>query len=50
MIEAKFSGKRTLPLAVTIRRRLGQWLGDEDFAAASGARGVRVGHRPSWRW
>jgi Transposase domain (DUF772) len=43
MIEAKFSGKKTPPLAVTIRRRLGQWLEDADFASAFGARG-----RPSW--
>ncbi len=43
MIEAKFPGKKTPPLAVTIRRRLGQWLEDEDFASAFGARG-----RPGW--
>ena len=31
------------PLAVEIRDRLGQWLADEDFAAAFGIRG-----RPGW--
>ena len=42
-IEAKYSGKRPRPLAVLIRDRLGEWLGDEDFAAAFGIRG-----RPGW--
>jgi transposase len=42
-IAAKYSGKRPRPLAVLIRDRLGQWLGDEDFAAAFGIRG-----RPGW--
>jgi transposase len=42
-IAAKYSGKRPPPLAVLIRDRLGQWLGDEDFAAAFGIRG-----RPGW--
>jgi transposase len=37
------SGKRERPLAVEIRDRLGQWLADEDFAAAFGVRG-----RPGW--
>ena len=37
------SGKRERPLAVEIRGRLGQWLADEDFAAAFGIRG-----RPGW--
>jgi transposase len=37
------SRKTELPLAVVIRDRLGEWLGDEDFAAAFGARG-----RPGW--
>src|SRR5260370_32408881 len=40
---AKYSGKRPRPLAVLIRDRLGEWLGDEDFAAAFGIRG-----RPGW--
>jgi transposase len=42
-IAAKYPGKRPRPLAVQIRDRLGQWLGDEDFAAAFGIRG-----RPGW--
>jgi Transposase domain (DUF772) len=42
-IEAKYRGKRPRPLAVLIRDQLGQWLGDEDFAAAFGTRG-----RPGW--
>ena len=42
-IAAKYRGKRPRPLAVQIRDRLGEWLGDEDFAAAFGIRG-----RPGW--
>src|SRR5207248_966396 len=42
-IAAKYTGKRTRPLAVQIRDRLGEWMGDEDFAAAFGTRG-----RPGW--
>jgi transposase len=42
-IAAKYRGKRPRPLAVLIRDRLGQWLGDEAFAAAFGNRG-----RPGW--
>jgi transposase len=43
-IEAMYgSRKRERPLAVEIRDRLGQWLADEDFAAAFGIRG-----RPGW--
>jgi len=41
-IRAKYDGRR-LPLAVTVRDRLGQWLDDEVFAAAFGVRG-----RPGW--
>ena len=37
------SRKTPRPLAVQIRDRLGQWLADEDFAAAFGVRG-----RPGW--
>jgi transposase len=37
------SRKTERPLAVEIRDRLGQWLADEDFAAAFGIRG-----RPGW--
>ena len=40
---AKYSGKRPRPLAVQVRDRLGQWLEDEQFAAAFGDRG-----RPGW--
>jgi transposase len=42
-IAAKYPGKRPRPLAVQVRDRLGQWLGDEEFAAVSGIRG-----RPGW--
>jgi transposase len=42
-IAAKYRGARPRPLAVLIRDRLGQWLEDEQFAAAFGARG-----RPGW--
>jgi transposase len=42
-ITAKYPGKRPRPLAVLIRDRLGQWLEDEQFAAAFGIRG-----RPGW--
>ena len=42
-ITAKYPGKRPRPLAVQVRDRLGEWLHDEDFAAAFGTRG-----RPGW--
>jgi transposase len=42
-IAAKYRGKRPRPLAVQVRDRLGEWLGDEEFAAAFGTRG-----RPGW--
>jgi transposase len=43
-IKAMYGSRRTgRPLAVEIRDRLGQWLADEDFAAAFGIRG-----RPGW--
>jgi transposase len=42
-IAAKYPGKRPRPLAVQVRDRLGQWLPDEEFAAAFGIRG-----RPGW--
>ena len=42
-IAAKYTGKRPRPLAVQIRDRLGEWMGDEDFVAAFGTRG-----RPGW--
>jgi transposase len=42
-IAAKYPGKRPRPLAVQVRDRLGQWLQDEEFAAAFGIRG-----RPGW--
>ena len=43
VIAAKYQGKRPRPLAGLIRDRLGEWLHDEDFAAAFGIRG-----RPGW--
>ena len=43
-IGAMYGSRKTeRPLAVEIRDRLGQWLADEDFAAAFGIRG-----RPGW--
>jgi transposase len=42
-IAAKYRGRRPRPLAVQVRDRLGEWLGDEDFTAAFGVRG-----RPGW--
>jgi transposase len=42
-IAAKYRGRRPRPLAVQVRDRLGQWLEDEEFAAAFGIRG-----RPGW--
>jgi len=42
-IAAKYPGRRPRPLAVQVRDRLGQWLEDEEFAAAFGDRG-----RPGW--
>jgi len=45
-IAAKYLGKRPRPLAVQVRDRLGQWLGDEAFAAAFGVRG-KPGLSPS---
>jgi hypothetical protein len=50
-IEAMYgSRKREGPLAVEIRDRLGQWLADEDFAAAFGIGAGRAGRRRGWRW
>jgi len=48
-IAAKYLGKRPRPLAVQIRDRLGQWLDDEDFAAAFGVRASRRCRRSSRR-
>src|SRR6266487_75418 len=43
-IAAMYGARKTeRPLAVLIRDRLGEWLGDEDFAAAFGTRG-----KPGW--
>ena len=42
-VAAKYPGRRPRPLPVLIRDRLGQWLADEQFAAAFGIRG-----RPGW--
>jgi transposase len=39
----KYPGKRPRPLAVQTRDRLGEWLHDDQFAAAFGTRG-----RPGW--
>jgi transposase len=45
LVRSMYSGKRKVqvPLAVAIRDRLGEWLRDEEFGAAFGARG-----RPGW--
>jgi len=46
-IESMHGGRKTArPLAVLIRDRLGQWLGDEEFATAFGTRG-KPGLSPS---
>ncbi len=43
-VKATYGSRKTeRPLAVEVRDRLGQWLADEDFAAAFGIRG-----RPGW--
>jgi transposase len=43
-ITGMYGGRKVeRPLAVAIRDRLGQWLADEDFAAAFGVRG-----KPGW--
>ena len=43
-IKAMYGSRKTgRPLAVEVRDRLGQWLADEDFAAAFG-----IGGRPGW--
>jgi len=43
-IKAMYGSRKTeRPLAVEIRDRMGQWLADDDFAAAFGIRG-----RPGW--
>ena len=50
-IKAMYGSRKTeRPLAVEIRDRLGQWLADEDFAAAFGDRAGRAGPRRGWRW
>ncbi|HEX6450385.1 MAG TPA: transposase [Trebonia sp.] len=38
-VRAMFAGKKKAPLAVTVRDMLGEWMRDELFAAAFGARG-----------
>jgi len=46
-VKAMYGSRKTEPpLAVTVRDRLGEWLHDEDFAAAFGTRG-RPGLSPS---
>ena len=43
--------KTPRPLAVQIRDRLGQWLGDEEFASAlAGTGAARGGPRRGWHW
>jgi transposase len=42
----KYAGKKKAPLAVTMRDRLGEWMTDELFARAFGARG-RPGEPPA---
>ena len=50
-IEVMYGSRETgRPLAVEIRDRLGQWLADEDFAAAFGIWAGRAGRRRGWRW
>jgi hypothetical protein len=50
-IAAMYASRRTeRPLAVEIRDRLGQWLTNEDFAAAFGIRAGPAGRRRGWRW
>ncbi len=54
-IGAMYRGKRTRPLAVQVRDRMGRWLDDEQFAAAFGVRGPGsgaslAGPRRGWRW
>jgi transposase len=45
-IGRKYAGKKTAPLAVTMRDRLGEWMTDELFAGAFGARG-KPGESPA---
>src|SRR6266849_5625960 len=49
-IAAKYRGKRPRPLAVLIRDRLGEWLGDEDVAEAFMIRGGRAGPVAAAGW
>ena len=51
VIAAMYGVRKTeRPLPVLIRERLGQWLADEQFAAAFGIRAGRAGRRRGWRW
>ena len=45
-IRKKYAGKKKAPLAVTMRDMLGEWMTDELFAGAFGARG-RPGYPPA---
>jgi len=45
-IRKKYAGKKKAPLAVSMRDRLGEWMKDDLFAAAFGARG-RPGYPPA---
>ena len=42
-VAAMYGGKTQRPLPVLVRDRLGEWLADEQFAAAFGVRG-----KPGW--
>jgi transposase len=42
-VRVMYGGKKKPPLAVSVRDRLGEWLGDADFASAFGVRG-----QPGW--
>ena len=42
-VRAMYRGKRERPLPVLVRDKLGEWLSDEQFAGAYGARG-----KPGW--
>ena len=50
-IGAMYGSRKTEPpLAVTVRDRLGEWLRDEEFAAAFGSAAARAGRRRGRRW
>ena len=50
-IAAMYGARKTArPLPVLVRDRLGEWLEDEEFAAAFGTGAGRAGRRRGWRW